>query len=320
MRYRTLGGTGFKVSEIGFGSWGIGRKMWKGAEDRESLRALHQAVEEGINFFDTALVYGNGHSESLIGKLLAETVERVYVASKVPPKNKAWPARGTVQDVFPAQHIIDCAEASLRNLGTDCIDLLQLHVWDPSWIEDSEWRQALCDLRRQGKIRRFGISINDHLPDTALEVVAKGLVDTVQVIFNIFDQSPLENLFPACRQHQVGVIVRVPFDEGALTGLMTPETHFSRRDWRRRYFKGDRKQQVHERVQGLLGEMGLEAEHLPETALRFCLQPPAVSSVIAGMRSVRHVQLNAAVSQLQPLSQETLQVLHRHRWVKNFYH
>ncbi len=320
MRYRTLGRSGFKVSEVGFGGWGIGRKMWKGAEDRESLRALHQAVDEGINFFDTALVYGNGHSESLIGRLLGESGQRVYVATKVPPQNKSWPASGSVAEAFPARHIVDCAEASLRNLGTECIDLLQLHVWDPSWVEDLRWYQALCKLRREGKIRFFGISVNDHQPGSAQEVVEEGLVDTVQVIFNIFDQSPLEKLFPACRQHQVGVIARVPFDEGALTGGLTPETHFSRRDWRRRYFKDDRKQQVYDRVQKLIGELGISAPSLPETALRFCLHPPAVSTVIAGMRSVRHVQANAAASQLQPLPERILRVLQRHCWDKNFYH
>lgn len=319
MRYRTLGRTGLKVSEIGFGAWGIGRKMWKGAEDKESMRALHQAVDEGINFFDTALAYGDGHSETLIGKLLKETKEQIYVASKVPPKNQIWPARGTLPEVFPAHHIIDCAETSLRNLDADCLDLLQFHVWDPSWIGNPEWRQAISQLRQQGKIRHFGISINDHQPDTALEIVENGLVETVQVIFNIFDQSPLENLLPACQRHQVGVIARVPFDEGALTGAITPEAHFSRRDWRSRYFKGDRKQQVYDRVQSLLKDLGLEADRLPEMALRYCLHPPSVSTVIAGMRSTRHVQLNAAVSELDPLGDETLQILGRHRWEKNFY-
>lgn len=319
MRYRSLGGTGLRVSEIGFGAWGIGRKMWKGAEDKESMRALHQAVDEGINFFDTALAYGDGHSETLIGKLLKETKEQIYIASKVPPKNQIWPARGTLEEVFPADHIIHCAETSLRNLGSESLDLLQFHVWDPSWIENHEWQEAVSKLRRQGKIRHFGISINDHQPDTALEVVEKGLVETVQVIFNIFDQSPLDALLPACQRQQVGVIARVPFDEGALTGAITPETHFSRRDWRRRYFKGERKQQVYERVQSLLQDVALEDGHLPELALRYCLHPPSVSTVIAGMRSSRHVQLNAAVSQLEPLADETVQILRRHRWEKNFY-
>ncbi|HSR68888.1 MAG TPA: aldo/keto reductase [Acidobacteriota bacterium] len=319
MQYRSLGRTGLQVSEIGFGAWGIGGQMWKGGDDKQSLKALHRAVEKGINFFDTALAYGNGHSESLIGKLLEEREEELLVATKIPPFNQRWPAQGTLEEAFPRHHIVNSVETSLKNLGQDCLDLVQLHVWDPSWARDLRWHEALCDLRQMGRLRFFGISINDHQPQTAREVVERGLVDCVQVIYNIFDQSPADELFQLCSEKRVGVIVRVPFDEGALTGKVTPDTHFSRRDWRSRYFAGERKEQVWERVQKIVSETGIELEQLPALALRFCLQPKAVGTVIPGMRRVEHVEANAAVSDLGSLEEETLQILRSQRWEKNFY-
>ncbi|HSR52028.1 MAG TPA: aldo/keto reductase [Acidobacteriota bacterium] len=319
MQYRSLGRTGLQVSEIGFGAWGIGAKMWKGGDDKSSMQALNKAVDAGINFFDTALAYGDGHSEELIGRLLKEREEELYVATKIPPFNKRWPAQGTLNEAFPRHHIVNSVETSLRNLGQDSVDLVQLHVWDPSWLDDLRWHEALCDLRQMGRLRFFGVSINDHQPDTALDLVERGLVDSVQVIYNIFDQSPTDQLFQLCWEKRVGVIVRVPFDEGALTGKVTPETHFSRRDWRSRYFKDDRKQQVWERVQKIVQETGIGLEELPRLALRFCLHPRAVGTVIPGMRRTKHVEANASVSDLPPLDDETLEILKRHRWERNFY-
>lgn len=319
MRSRTLGRTGYEVSEIGFGAWGIGKQQWLGAEDRESSRALHAAVDCGVNFIDTALVYGMGHSEQLVGRLLRERSERLYVATKVPPRNMRWPARGSLREVFPREHILKSAEKSLRNLRVEKIDLLQLHVWDSSWSEDAEWSDTLAGLREAGKIAFFGISLNDHQPDSALEVVNSGKVDTVQVIYNIFDQSSEDELFPLCAEKKVGVIARVPFDEGALTGQITPQTTFPEGDWRNLYFKGDRKQQVFERVEKLKLLLDEETATLPELALKFCLHHPAVSTVIPGMRKVPHVEANTAVSDQKPLSAETLAKLRVHRWEKNFY-
>ncbi len=319
MRYRTLGRTDLRVSEIGFGAWGIGRQLWKGGDDVESAQALETAVERGINFFDTALVYGDGHSEELIGRLLAESEQPIQVATKVPPMNMKWPAQGALAEAFPAHHVSECVEASLKNLGADRVDLVQLHVWDPSWIEDLQWHEELCRLRDQGKVGHIGVSINDHDPDSALELVDSGLIDSVQVIYNIFDQSPQERLFPLCSRRNVGVIARVPLDEGALTGNVTPETRFSRRDWRSRYFRDDRKQQVWERLQGLMQETGVSREELPSLALRFCLHRPEVSCVIPGMRRPRHVDGNAEASESSPLSAQTLEVLSRFRWDRNFY-
>lgn len=319
MRYRTLGRTGWEVSEIGFGAWGIGKHMWIGAEDQESLRALHRAVDRGVNFIDTALAYGQGYSEKLVGRFVKERSERIYIATKVPPKNQIWPAKGTLDEVFPPEYIVECAETSLRNLGVDGLDLLQLHVWDPRWFADSRWFQALDGLRRQGKIRYFGISINDHDPDSALEIVGSGRIDTVQVIYNIFDQKPEDRLLPLCQEKNVGVIARVPFDEGALTGSITPDTTFPEGDWRHAYFRGDRKHQVQERVRKLEGLLDTEASTLADLALKFCLHHPAVGTVIPGMRKAKHVDANIAVSDTSPLSSGLVQALREHRWEKNFY-
>jgi len=321
MNYRTLGRTGLKVSEIGFGAWGIGGGMWQDSDDTESMRALHRAADLGVNFIDTALAYGDGHSEQLIGKFLKERKERIYIATKIPPKNRLWPARRDlpVTEAFPKDYIIDCTEKSLKNLGVDCLDIQQFHVWVDEWLCQGDWQEAIQNLKEEGKLRAFGVSINDHAPDTALKLGASGLVDTFQVIYNIFDQSPEKKLFPLCRERNIGVIVRVPFDEGSLTGRITPRTTFPARDWRNRYFRGDRKRQVWERVQALQKLVGREVQTLPELALRYCLTPPEVSTVIPGMRKVAHVEANCAVSDGRTLSSFLIEELKKHAWEKNFY-
>lgn len=316
-----LGRTGFSVSEIGFGAWGIGGKMWLGARDEESLAALRRAFELGLNFIDTALAYGDGHSERLVGRAVREQGGKIYVATKVPPKNYLWPARPGIgiEEVFPYDYIVRSTEQSLRNLGLDTIDLQQLHVWNPEWIDRDDWRRAADDLKLSGKVRAFGISINDHEPDSALDVLKTGLIDTVQVIYNIFDQSPEENLFPLCLALNVGVIARVPLDEGGLTGAITPETKFPPGDWRELYFKGDRKRQVAERVAALRRDLeGVEGT-LAEIALRFCLSHPAVSTVIPGMRRRETVESSCRASDLGPLPQAVREKLKRHAWKRNFY-
>ena len=319
MKYRTLGRTGYSISEIGFGAWGIGKQLWVGAEDPESLKALHRAVDRGLNFIDTALAYGDGHSERLVGQVLEDREERIYVATKVPPQNKRWPASGRLGEAFPRQYIIQCAETSLRNLGVETLDLLQLHVWSPSWIQDDQWFEALSELKEEGKVAHFGISVNDHRPETAEELVRSGRIDTIQVIYNIFEQAPEDCLLPLCREKGVGVIARVPFDEGALTGSITAETKFPKKDWRNFYFQGDRKDQVQLHVQELRTLLDGEVRTLPDLALKFCLHHPVINAVIPGMRSVRHVDANLAVSDQTPLSQEMIGKLREHRWDKNFY-
>lgn len=321
MRYRRLGKTNFEIGEIGYGAWGIGGNQWRGGTDDESIRALKRAIDLGLNFIDTALAYGDGHSETLVGQVVRETKQRIYVATKVPPKNGVWPARkGTgIRDVFPYAYIVKCTETSLQNLGLETIDLQQLHVWNPEWIYRDEWRRAFQDLKKSGKVRAAGISINDHDPDSALEIVRTGLVDSVQTIYNVFDQSPEKNLFPLAQRMNVGVLARVPLDEGSLTGTINQNTQFEPEDFRSFYFRGDHKKQVVEHVSALKKDLDGVEGSLPEIALRFCLSHPAVSSVIPGMRKIQNVEMNMALSGKGALDDATLQILRRHAWDKNFY-
>ena len=322
MKYRALGRTGFQISEIGYGAWGIGGTQWLGGADEESFRALRRAIELGLNFIDTALAYGDGHSEKLVGKVIREAHHRMYVATKVPPKNRLWPARAGIgiEKVFPYDYIVHCTEESLHNLKVDTIDLQQLHVWNPEWLDREEWRRAFEELKTAGKVRAVGVSINDHQPDSALDLIKTGLIDTVQVIYNIFDQTPEQHLLPLAQEKNVGVLARVPLDEGSLTGTITESTVFDPKDFRAFYFHGDRKKQVVERVDALKRDLANANGSLAETALRFCISHPAVSSVIPGMRTVRNVESNTAVSDQGPLDAATLQILKSHVWNKNFYH
>lgn len=322
MKHRRLGNTDLELSEIGFGAWGIGGTMWIGASDKESLAALRRAIELGVNFVDTALVYGNGHSEELVGKVIRENDSKVYVASKVPPKNFLWPAPAGVgiEEAFPRDYIVRSTEESLKNLGLDVIDLQQLHVWSPEWTDREEWRRAFEDLKTQGKVRAFGVSLNNHEPDSALGIIGTGLIDSVQVIYNIFDQTPERSLFPACLKHNVGVLARVPLDEGALAGRVNEDTVFPEGDFRNNYFKGDRKKQVSARVDAIVDDLGLEDPTLlPAIAIRFCLSHPAVTSVIPGMRSISSVDNNVMASGQGPLPAPTREVLRRHAWDRDFY-
>jgi aryl-alcohol dehydrogenase-like predicted oxidoreductase len=316
MRYRELGRTGLQVSEIGYGTWGLGGDAWKGGSDEESLRALCRAIELGLNFFDTALCYGNGHSERLVGQALRETGAEVIVATKVPPMNGLWPARPgiSIDAVFPARHIVDSTEASLRNLGVETIDVQQLHVWNPDWTGRTGWFRALEDLKRSGKVRFIGISVNAHQPDSALGLVQTGLIDAVQVIYNIFEQSPERSLLPLCRERGVGVIARCPLDEGSLTGTITKETQFEPDDYRARYFGGARREPMLQRVAALEADLAGVPGSLAEIALRFTLAHPAVAAVIPGMRRVRNVEANCALSDGRALKEPILEILKRHDW------
>jgi aryl-alcohol dehydrogenase-like predicted oxidoreductase len=319
VNYRPLGRTGLEVSEIGYGAWGIGGTMWLGADDDESLSALNRAIDLGLTLVDTALAYGNGHSEELVGQVVRSRSERVVVATKIPPKNMIWPAPDGIdpEEAFPADWVRSCTERSLRNLGLDTIDVQQFHVWSDEWVGRGSWLEGVEQLKSEGKIRAFGVSINDHQPWNALKLVRSGDVDTVQVIYNVFDQSPEDELLDACAEHGVGVLARVPFDEGSLTGTIGPDTEFPEGDFRNRYFRDDRRQQVDERVRAILDDLGISREQLPEVALRYVLSHPAVSSVIPGMRSVRNVERNMAVD--GGLPDEQVAALKRHRWDRNFY-
>ena len=322
MKYRPFGRTGINVSEIGYGAWGIGGAMWQGATDGESMRALHKAIDLGVNFVDTALVYGDGHSEGLVGRLVKERKERIYVSTKVPPKNGQWPApKGvSLSETFPYAYIIKKTEQSLKNLNLDFVDIQQFHVWDDGWKDQAEWSDAISKLKEEGKIRHFGVSINDHQPENALRLAATGKVDTFQVIYNIFDQSPEDKLLPFCKEKNIGVIVRVPLDEGGLTGSITPDSVFPAGDFRNNYFKGDRKQQIVDRVSKLMQISGGEARSIAELALRFTLSHPAVSTVIPGMRTTKNVEANCGLSDGRLLSAKLLSELKNHRWIRDFYH
>jgi aryl-alcohol dehydrogenase-like predicted oxidoreductase len=321
VNYRKLGRTGLEVSEIGYGAWGIAGDAWLGAKDEESLKALNRAVDLGLNFVDTALAYGEGHSERLVGKVVAERDEAIHVATKVPPKNRQWPAPAGLHpdEVFPGNYVRECTERSLKNLRFEALEVQQFHVWQDEWIGEGDWLETVDELKKEGKIRSFGISINDHQPANAVRLIEAGVVDTVQVIYNVFDQSPEDELLPACQEHGVGVIVRVPFDEGALTGNITPETLFDEGDFRNHYFRDDRKREVQERVRAIVSELGASEEEMAEIALRYILSHPAVSTVIPGMRSVRNVERNTRVGDGEGLPSNQVQLLKNHRWVRNFY-
>ena len=321
MQYRKLGRTNFEVSDIGYGAWGIGGKQWLGGADDESLLALHRAIELGVNLIDTALAYGDGHSEKLVGDAVRAAGRKIYVATKVPPKNRVWPAQSGSQigDVFPYEYIMESAEESLRNLKLETIDLLQLHVWTDEWVARDEWKRAFEDLKKSGKAQSVGVSATEHDPDSTLKIMRTGLIDAVQVIYNIFDQTPEARMLPLAQELNIGILARVPLDEGALAGTITEDTVFDPGDFRDFYFKGaERKRQVVEHVSALRHDLGQDVS-LPDTALRFCLSHPAVSSVIPGMRSRRHVESNAALSDLGPLPAETLKMLKGHAWDRNFY-
>jgi aryl-alcohol dehydrogenase-like predicted oxidoreductase len=313
---RRLGRTGLSVSEVGYGAWGIGGSMWLGAEDQESLRALNRAIDLGVNFIDTAAVYGNGHSERLVGEVVRERDERIVVASKIPPKNFEWPARtGDPDEAFPADHVRKWTERTLTNLGLDVLDVQQFHVWNDEWVGRGSWLEGIQALKDEGKIRFFGVSINDLQPSNAVRLIETGSVDTVQVIYNVFEQAPEDELLAACERNDVGVIARVPFDEGSLTGRLTADSTFPEGDFRNEYFSGGRSlDKVDARVQAILDDLGISREELPEVALRYVLSRPEVSTVIPGMRSVANVERNAAVGDGSGLDDETVQALKAHRY------
>lgn len=314
MRYRTFSRTGWQISEIGHGMWGMGG--WTGSDDEESLRSLHRAVELGCNIFDTAWAYGKGHSETLLGTLLRAHPDRtLYVATKVPPKNMKWPGRASTPaaEAFPRDHVVELTEKSLANLGVDRIALQQLHVWDDAWASDDGWKRAVDDLKRSGKIEAFGISVNRWEPENVIAAIETGLVDSVQVVYNIFDQSPEDVLFPACERLQVAVIARVPLDEGSLTGTLTSDSQWPQGDWRNIYFNAQNLGETVRRVEQL--EMLVpEGMDLPELALRFILEEPRVTTTIPGMRRLRHVERNLAASDGQPLPFRLHEALRVHRW------
>ena len=291
---------------------------WTGSDDEESLASLQRAVELGCNFFDTAWIYGDGHSERILSRLLKQNPDRkLYVATKIPPKNLGYPAKPeyTLEESYPPEHIEEYVRKSLENLGVDSLDLIQLHTWNDAWLKDERWRKKLEELRSQKLFSAIGISLNRWEPWNGVEAVRSGAIDSVQVVYNVFDQNPQDKLFPACAENGVAVIARVPFDEGSLTGNLTKDTTFPEDDWRSRYFNSENLIPTLERVEKLKAILPAEMT-LPEMALRFILADERVSTVIPGMRKTRHVEANLAASEKGGLSGELLEELKNHRWVR----
>lgn len=316
MQYRVLGRTGIKISEIGFGAWGIGGG-WGNQDDAEALSSLQHAYDLGVTFYDTAYVYGDGHSETLIGQFSRSLRDKIVIASKIPPKTMRWPvtAQDPLQETFPAEWIIACTEQSLKRLGTDYLDVQQLHAWTDAYTDQTEWYEAFTRLKEQGKIRAFGVSANDWDPYSTTNLVKSGKIDTVQVIYNIFEQRPAEQLLPVALENNVGIIVRVPFEEGLLTGKMGPGYQFEPGDWRADWLTADRLAEAGQHVEALRPLLSSDVPTLPALALKFCLHHPAVSTVIPGMRKTTNVEANCAVSDGRPLSDAQANELLHHAFV-----
>jgi aryl-alcohol dehydrogenase-like predicted oxidoreductase len=314
MNYRRFGRTDWMVSEIGYGMWGMAG--WTESDDRQSAESLQLAVDLGCNFFDTAWNYGAGRSEALLGDLVRNNPEKkLYTATKIPPKNFEYPSRPTVtlDETFPPDHIEEYVHRSLENAGLESFDLMQFHVWQDAWAGDNRWAKKIDEVKGKGLIKAVGISLNRWEPWNGIDAVRSGLIDSVQVIYNIFDQNPEDELFPACREMDVAVIARVPFDEGTLTGTLTKDSRWPEGDWRNTYFVSDNLIPSVERADKLK-EILPSGMSMPEMALRFILNEPSVSTIIPGMRKPAHVSSNMAASDAGPLSDELLAVLREHRW------
>ncbi|TAH24502.1 MAG: aldo/keto reductase [Cytophagales bacterium] len=314
MEYRRFGKTDWKVSEIGYGMWGMAG--WTGSDDSETNQSLDLSVELGCNFFDTAWGYGEGKSEQLLGGLVQRNPQKkIYVATKIPPMNFKWPAKPTykVEDCYPAKHIVEYTEKSLKNLDLDCIDLMQFHVWDDSWSNTEEWQKAIQQLVKEGKVAHWGISVNRWEPNNCIIALKTGLFSAVQVIYNIFDQAPEDQLFPLCKQLDVATIARVPFDEGTLTGTLTKRTTFPDGDWRASYFVPENLNASVDRAEAIrpLIPQGMT---MPEMALRFILCNDNVGTIIPGMRKANHVKSNLSASDGSALNADLLALLKKHRW------
>ncbi len=318
MRLRQFGRLGFEVSEIGYGMWGMGG--WTGSDDAESLAALDRAVERGCNFFDTALAYGDGHSERLLAQTLRRHPgRRLYIGTKIPPKDRVWPGKATtpMSEAFPYEHILEMTRKSRENLGVDRLDLQQLHVWSDAWAQDDGWKRAVDRLKRDGQVQGFGISVNRWEPTNVLKALDTGLVDSVQVVYNVFDQDPEDVLFPACQRQRVAVIARVPFDEGSLTGQLRLDSTWPKGDWRNLYFTAEHLRATVARVEELR-PLVPAGSTMSELALRFILNHPAVSTTIPGMRRISHVEDNLAASDKPPLRPAELAALRVHRWSRDW--
>jgi aryl-alcohol dehydrogenase-like predicted oxidoreductase len=316
VRYRKFGRTNWQVSEIGYGMWGMAG--WTGSDDAESLASLQRSIDLGCNFFDTAWAYGDGHSEELLGKARrANRGKKLYVASKVPPKNRRWPSQREFSlDVsYPPDYVFEFVDRSLRNVGVETLDLIQYHTWEDQWLDDDRTIRTIEQLRATGKVQAVGVSMNRWEPWNGIRAVKSGLIDAVQVIYNIFDQNPEDELFPACRAHDVGVIARVPFDEGSLTGTLTLQSTWPSNDWRSTYFVPENLRSSVEHADALKALVPAGST-MAEMALRFILNNSDVATVIPGMRKIKNVEANIAASDKGPLPAPLHSELRKHRWIR----
>ena len=321
MHYRTLGRTGLSVSEIGFGAWAIGGG-WGPQAEQDSIDALHTAIDLGVNFIDTAAGYGDGKSERLIAQVLSSRPEKVWVATKTPPLPGHWPPSpyDLAEERYPAAYLRANVEERLRNLQADCLDLLQLHTWTRAWNKNPAPFDVLRQLQAEGKIRAIGVSTPEHDQNSVIDLMRSGHIDTVQVIYNIFEQEPAAELLPAASEHNVGILVRVVFDEGVLTGKYTAEMTFADGDFRKNYFAGDRLARAVQRVERIAADTADTGLTMPQVALQFALAHPAVSTVIPGIRNTGQAIANTAVSDLPPLPDQVLHRLHEHAWLRGFWY
>ena len=321
MKYRKLGRTGLEVSEIGFGAWAVGGNWGEQKED-ESIKALHKAIDNGVNFIDTAQVYGDGRSERIIAKVLKERSEEIYVATKTPPAPGPWPPSPYCkwEDRYSEKYLRKNIEERLKNLDTDCIDLLQLHTWTRAWNKDQKPLELLNKLKEEGKIRFIGVSTPEDDQNSVVSLMREGYLDTVQVIYNIFEQEPAAELLPTAKEENVGIIVRVVFDEGVLTGKYTAGHQFEEGDFRRNYFEGDRLARAVERVEKIKEDIKNTDLNMPQTAIKFVLDHDAVSTVITGIRNVNQAEMNTSVSDLKDLDKSTIIKLRKHEWRRGFWY
>lgn len=332
MKYRRLGKTNLQVSEIGMGTWQIADdpEWGKGQSENESFRLLQRFIDLGGNLIDTAWVYGwsedkpDKHlSEELIGRFLTQTKQRnkVILTTKIPPINQLWPAPkgSTTETTFPKHHILRCVDDSLRGLQTDYIDLMLFHVWRDEFNNEDEWKEVCQSLTKQGKIRFWGLSPNYYEPNGCLKTLESGVISVVQCIFHIFHQRPIAELFPTANRLNIGIVACAPLDEGGLTGNITLDTKFEEGDFRAQYFAGERLKKLVERTSKLTELLGGEAVTLPELALRYILSFNQISAVIPGMRKLKNIMANIALSDGRKLSPSLLNELKQHSWERNFY-
>ena len=311
MEYRILGKTGLKVSAIGFGAWAIGGNMWGPQDDNDSIAAINKAIDLGVNFIDTALAYGNGHSEQVIGKVLKTRKEKIYIATKIPPLTWPPPPDSHSKDAFPREKIIESIETSLRNLDVDCIDLIQLHSWRENWTNDTEWYETLCKFKEQGKIKHIGVSVHDNMEDEVLGLIETGRVDTIQVVYNICAQTPKQNLFPKVQKYNIGIIARVPLAYGALTGKFTPNTTFANDDFRKNKYTGTNLKEILGKIERFKTIIGSDDKRtLIAYALHFAFSNPAVSTTIPGIRNAQQAEENCNIfNRKAPISSKILNEL-----------